>query len=64
VIPRRIFHKDPEETSEEVESFWDGVKALHPYTRPELRHADHKTEQPWAFGAHHWAASWVEPSDH
>lgn len=26
------------------------------------RNDDHRNEQPWAFGAHHWAASWLTPA--
>lgn len=29
------------------------------YTERERRHEDHRAAQPWAFGAHHWAASWL-----
>lgn len=36
--------------------------SLYPYHYTEKasrRDADHKTEQPWAFCAHHWHASWL-----
>lgn len=36
--------------------------SLYPYhysKKTQLRGRDHKTEQPWAFCAHHWHASWV-----
>lgn len=29
------------------------------YTRKDLADVDHATEQPWAFGAHHWHHSWA-----
>lgn len=29
------------------------------YTEKDRRHEDHRTAQPWAFGAHHWAGSWL-----
>lgn len=29
------------------------------YSRRDLRYADHKARNPWAFCAHHWAASWL-----
>jgi hypothetical protein len=35
--------------------------SLYPYHYKEketMRRRDHKAEQPWAFGAHHWAHSW------
>jgi hypothetical protein len=38
--------------------------AFYPYhyTRKEQdRRRDHASEQPWAFAAHHWHASWVPP---
>lgn len=28
------------------------------YTEKHRRNEDHRTAQPWAFGAHHWAHSW------
>lgn len=31
----------------------------YPYTEKHRRREDHKRIQPWAFGAHHWAASWL-----
>jgi hypothetical protein len=32
------------------------------YTEKEQRRSeDHATAQPWAFGAHHWHASWLQP---
>lgn len=33
------------------------------YTAKHLRHHPHATDQPWAFGAHHWAASWLPQED-
>lgn len=35
--------------------------SLYPYhyTEPHRRHEDHRAAQPWAFGAHHWAGSWL-----
>lgn len=30
------------------------------YTERHRRHEDHRTAQPWAFCAHHWAASWLK----
>lgn len=29
------------------------------YTERHRRHEDHASAQPWCFGAHHWAASWL-----
>lgn len=29
------------------------------YTEKERRHEDHQATNPWAFGAHHWAGSWL-----
>jgi hypothetical protein len=40
--------------------------SLYPYhwSRKEVeRGLDHKTSQPWAFAAHHWKASWVQPRE-
>lgn len=36
--------------------------SFYPYAHTERhrRSEDHQTSQPWAFGAHHWHASWVE----
>lgn len=37
--------------------------SFYPYHYSEKnrrRNTDHRTEQPWAFGAHHWHASWVK----
>ncbi len=31
----------------------------YPYTERHRRLEDHRSAQPWAFGAHHWHASWV-----
>lgn len=31
------------------------------YKEKERRGEDHKRAQPWAFGAHHWAGSWLAP---
>lgn len=35
--------------------------SLYPYhyTERERRHEDHQAANPWAFGAHHWAGSWL-----
>lgn len=36
--------------------------SFYPYhysEKQDRRHEDHRTLQPWAFGAHHWAASWL-----
>lgn len=35
----------------------------YPYhwSQKERRSEDHKSENPWAFGAHHWAGSWQLP---
>lgn len=30
------------------------------YTERSRRHEDHAGANPWAFGAHHWAASWLK----
>jgi hypothetical protein len=37
--------------------------AFYPYHYSERhrRHDDHRTPNPWAFGAHHWAGSWLRP---
>jgi len=35
-----------------------GTFAPYHYTEPHLRHHDHRTEQPWSYGAHHWWHSW------
>lgn len=32
------------------------------YTERSRRHDNHRGDQPWCFGAHHWAASWL-PAD-
>lgn len=32
------------------------------YSEKRRRNEDHATAQPWAFGAHHWAGSWLPPS--
>lgn len=29
------------------------------YTQRDRRHEDHRTPNPWAFGAHHWEGSWL-----
>jgi mannosyltransferase OCH1-like enzyme len=29
------------------------------YTQRDQRHDDHRTANPWAFGAHHWEGSWL-----
>jgi hypothetical protein len=37
--------------------------SFYPYhytEKEERREEDHKSAQPWAFGAHHWAASWLK----
>lgn len=31
------------------------------YSERRRRHEDHQVANPWAFGAHHWAASWLPP---
>jgi hypothetical protein len=31
------------------------------YSERKRRHEDHMGANPWAFGAHHWAASWLPP---
>lgn len=36
-----------------------GFFPYHYREKEERRHEDHATAQPWSFGAHHWAASWV-----
>lgn len=36
--------------------------SFYPYhysEKEQRRHEDHQTMQPWAFGAHHWQASWL-----
>lgn len=33
----------------------------YPYTETRRRNEDHRTRCPAAFGAHHWAASWLPP---
>lgn len=46
---------------------WPGILllppgSLYPYhwTERSRRHDDHASTNPWAFGAHHWHASWQE----
>jgi len=33
------------------------------YNERQRAGADHKKEQPWSFGAHHWAGSWLTPEE-
>ncbi len=36
-----------------------GSFAPYHYTEKHRRHEDHRSAQPWAFGAHHWHHSWA-----
>lgn len=62
-------HRSGPDVTTEVLVGRDDVLLLPPgsfypyhYTERRRRDEDHQKANPWAFGAHHWAASWLPPA--
>lgn len=66
LLPQGAWHSGPGVTTRVLQKRND-VTLLPPgtfypyhYHEKQRRNEDHKSQQPWAFMAHHWAGSWLE----